>query len=228
MKKFILFSIVTLGLVLAPSLVLAQGTQQQDRVQDPATHASNLPSPTGSQVKNQNQVSTQNMGEESNLMVSTSEQEGTASRSGLGLANKNAVAVEHMSIVAQKVQELLQVRTAGGIGDQVRTIAQEQNQIQDQIRLQLDKISAKGSLAKALFGPDYQALKSLEQQMEQNELKIEKLQELKLELVNAGDQTAVQETIDALIQENTSLEEILSLEGNVKSVFGWLVRLFAR
>lgn len=228
MKKIILLSVITLGLVMAPSLVFAQGTQQQDRVQDPATHASSVPSPTGSQVKNQNQVSTQNMGEESNLMVSTSEQEGTTSGRGTGLANKNAVAVEHMSIVAQKVQELLQVRTTGGVGDQVRIIAQEQNKSQDQIQLQLDKIGVKGSLAKALFGPDYKALESLEQQMEQNQLRIEKLQELKLEFTNTGDQTAVQETIDALIQENTSLQEILSFEGGTKSLFGWLVRLFVK
>jgi hypothetical protein len=168
------------------------------------------------------------MGEEQNLQVSTSEQEGTDSGNGVGLENKSSIAVEHMSTVAQKVQELLQVRTIGGIGDQVRAIAQEQNQAQDRIQLQLDKVNAKGNLAKTLFGPDYKALIALEQQMEQNRLRIEQLQKLMLDVSNTGDKTAIQSTIDALIQENTSLQDIISLENGTRSLFGWLVKLFVK
>lgn len=183
-------------------------------------------SPTGSPVKNQNQVSTQNMGEDTNLQVRTEEQESTEAGNGVGLENKNPNAVEHMSIVAQKVQELLQVRTKGGIGDQVREIARTQNQAQDQIQIHLDEIEAKGNLVKSLFGPDYKAIKNLEQLLEQNQLRIQSLQQLMVQVTNEADKTTIQETIEALTQENTSLQEIISAEEEIKSLFGWLVKLF--
>lgn len=189
---------------------------------------SSIASPTGNQVKNQNQVSTQNMGEEQNLQVSTSEQEGTESGNGVGLENKNPNAVEHMSIVAQKAQELLQVRTSGGIGDQVREIARVQNQAQDQIQIHLGEIEAKGNLAKSLFGPDYKAIKNLEQLIEQNQLRIQSLQQLMTQVANEADETAIQEAIEALTQENTSLQEIVNSEEEIKSLFGWLIKLFVK
>jgi putative cell wall-binding protein len=185
-------------------------------------------SPSGIQIKNQNQVNTQNMGEEQNLEVSTQEQEGTKSGNGVGLENKNPNAVEHMSIVAKSVQELLQVRTKGGIGDQVREIAREQNQAQDQIQIRLGEIEAKGNLVKFLFGPDYKAIKSLKQLLEQNLLRVESLEQLMTQVTNEADQTVIQETITALTQENTSLQEAISAQEDAKSLFGWLAKLFVK
>ncbi len=181
-------------------------------------------SPTGNQT--QNQVSTQNMGEDTNLQVRTEEQESTGAGNGTGLENKNPNAVEHMSIVAQRVQELLQVKTKGGIGDQVRIIAQDQNQAQDQIQARLDKIEAKGNLVKSLFGSDYKAIKDLKQLLEQNQLRIQELQQLMNQVTNEADEATIQETIEALTQENISLQEIISSEESMKSLFGWLVKLF--
>lgn len=185
-------------------------------------------SPIGTQIQNQNQVGTQNMGEESNLRVSISEQEGTKSGNGVGLENKNPNAVEHMSIVAQKVQELLQIRTKGGIGDQVREIAREQNQAQDQIQVHLGEVEAKGNLVKFLFGPDYKAIKNLKQLLEQNQLRIQSLQQLMTQVTNEADETSVQETIEALTLENTSLQEVISAQEEIKSLFGWLAKLFVK
>lgn len=185
------------------------------------------PSPTGNRTLNQNQVTTQNQGEETNLQVSTQEQESSEEGTGVGLENKNPNAVEHMSIVAQKVQELLQVKTSGGIGDRVRLIARTQNQAQDQIQEQLNEIESKSKLAKSLFGPDYKSLKNLQQQVEQNQLRIQELQQLMTQLSNQGDKTAIQETIQALTQENVSLQEIIASEEQIRSLFGWLVKLFA-
>ena len=49
MKKLILASLIVLLLMFVPSLVLAQGIQQQKRVQDPSTHLSGSPIPQGNQ-----------------------------------------------------------------------------------------------------------------------------------------------------------------------------------
>ena len=163
------------------------------------------PSPTGYQVKNQ--VSTQNQGEASQLRVNTQEQMGT---------------------VAAQVQGLLEVRTTGGIGEQVRQIAQEQNQAQDQLQTELGKVESRKGFLKSLIGPDYQALKNMQKQMEQNQLRIQKLEQLQNQLTNQGDITMVQATIQALTEQSTTLQDRINLEERSGGMFGWLFKLFVR
>ena len=194
------------------------GTAQQTQVKT---------TPTISPVKNQNQVKTQNQGEDSQLQVTTQEQENLGTGQGDSSQNRSQTAVQHMSIVAQKVQELFQLKTTGGIGDQVRQVARDQNQAQTQIQTQLNKIDSKGQLAKFLTGTDYEAVKNLRNQLAQNQLRIRLLEQLKNQLTNVGDQTMIQETIQALIQENTSLQDKIVSEEEMKSLFGWLFKLFA-
>lgn len=193
------------------------GTQQQ-------LHTAS-PSPIG--VQNKNQVKTQNEGEDSQIRVTTKEQENLGDEQEVG-SKSGGLGSEHMSEVAKQVQALLQVRTTGGIGQQVKVIAQAQNQAQTQIQAQLDKLESKGKLARFLTGTDYQAVKSLQQQIEANQLRIQELTTLSTQLTNQSDITAVQSTIQALIQENTSLQDKIAAELQTRSLFGWLVRLFAQ
>ncbi len=181
-----------------------------------------------SSVQNRNQVMTQNEGEESGLQVETAEKEGTESGRGEGFLKRSPVALEHMSAVALKVQELLQLRTEGGIGDQVRQIARDQIQSQIQIQEQVDKVDSRGKLVKLLLGPDYKALKNINQLMEQNRQRIQLLQELQNQLVSQVDKINIEETIQALIQENTSLQEAISAEEKTKSLLGWFLKLFVK
>lgn len=186
------------------------------------------PSPTGNQVKNQNQVNTQNQGEDSQLQVNTQEEESLGEGQGEGLQTRNQNAIENMSEVAKQVQEMLQVRTTGGIGEQVRLIAQEQNQAQTQISNQINKLNSKGKFVRFLTGTNYGAIKNLKRQLEQNQLRIEQLQELQNQLSNQGDITIVQETIQALIRENTSLQEVIVAKEKTFGLFGWLFKLFVK
>jgi len=185
------------------------------------------PSPTGNQVQNQNQVKTQNQGEDSQLQVETQEQENPEDGSESDSQNRNQNVVQNMSEVATQVQQLLQLRTTGGIGEQVRTIAQAQNQAQTQIQEQINKLDSKSKLAKLLTGTDYGAVKNLKTQLEQNQLRIQQLTQLQNQLTNQADKTAVQETIQALIQENTSLQDRISVEEQTRGLFGWLFKLFS-
>lgn len=162
-------------------------------------------SPTGYQV--QNRVTTQNQGLDTQLKIATQ---------------------EYMGTVAAQVQQLLEVRTTGGIGEQVRQIAQEQEKTQNQLQEQLTKLDNRKGLLRSLIGPDYQALKTMQQQMEQNQLRIAELEQLKNQLANWGDITMVQETIEALMQQYTTLQERVSLEEQTGSMFGWLFKLFAK
>ncbi len=177
---------------------IGQQDQQQDRVQDPTTRASISPSPTGNQVQNQNQIKIQNQGEETQLQVAIFEME-----------------------------QLMNMDVAGQIlGNQIKTIAQEQVQAQTETQNQLKKLESKSGFMKMLFGPDYGAIKNLEQQMEQNRLRIQQLTELQNQVVNQADEIQLEEAIKALTDQNTSLEEQINTEEQIGSIFGWLVRLF--
>jgi len=182
---------------------------------------------TGNQVQNQNEVQTQNQGEDSQIQTNTQEQElQVTSKSA---APRSETAKENMSVVSQKVEELLTTQAEkGGIGEQVRQIAQEQNQAQAQIQEQLNKLETKGKLARLLTGTDYNAVKNLKAQLVQNQLRIQQLEQLQNQLFNQGDITMVQETIQALIQQNTSLQEKITAEEQIKSMFGWLFKLFTK
>ena len=87
-------------------------------------------------------------------------------------------------------------------------------------------IDAKSGFSKFLTGTDYKAVKALNGQVEQNQIRINQLMQLKTQVYNAGNQTKIQEAVEALIQENTALEEKVVTERKGFSLFGWLMRLF--
>jgi len=179
------------------------------------------------QAQVQNQVQTQNQGEEQQVQVQNQEQENLGDGQEDGLQNRNQNAIQNMSEVAKQVQQLLQIRTTGGIGEQVRQIAQEQNQAQIQIQEQLNKLESKNGLARFFSGTDYGAVKNLRAQLVQNQARIKQLEQLQNQLSNQEDITMVQATVQALIQENTSLQERITTEEQTRSIFGWLFKLFA-
>ena len=186
--------------MLVPALVSAQGAQQQNKAQDPVTQAEGSPAPQGEQVQNQNQAKTQNQAEETQLMVAT----------------------QHM----EQLMEMEGLKEE--VGNKVRTLAQEQVQAQTLTQTQLNKLESKSSLMKKLFGPDYGAIKNLKHQMEQNRLRIQQLEQLQNQVANQADETQLQEAVQALVEQNTNLEEQIQAEEQIGSLFGWLVRLFYR
>jgi len=220
MKKLLFIA----SIILALGLVFPTFAANNNGVGAQTGQLNATASPTGNQVQNKNQVSTQNQGEDSQLQVSNQEQESL----GEGLQIRNRKTIQNMSEVAKQVQQLLKVRTSGGIGDQVREIAQNQDQTQTLIQEQLDKLESKTKLTKFLTGTNLGAIKNLKQQLEQNQLRIELLTELQSQISNQSDITMIKATIEALIQENTSLQEIITAEWQIKSMFGWLFRLFSR
>lgn len=188
-------------------------------------------SPSQPSVQVQNQVKTQNQGEDSQLMVETKE-ETSLNKAGDGVKNESPrsdVAKERMSNVAIQVEELLTNKTMkGGVGEQVRQIASEQKQAQEQVKSDSDTIGSRKGLIKSLIGPDYKSLKKLENQVEANQLRIEKLTELKTQLTNKSDIAMIEATIQALTEQNTQLQKTATDEMQSKSMFGWLFKYFIK
>jgi hypothetical protein len=144
------------------------------------------------------------------------------------LLNRNQNLLNKGSEVAGKVQQILQNNPSGGIGQQVREVARAQNQLHTQVQTQLDKLNSKSKLAKLLLGTDYQAVKVLKTQIEQNQLKIKQLEELKNQLHDSEEIAVVDNVIANLTQENTFINEKITAEEKTKSLLGWFVKLFNR
>ena len=178
--------------------------------------------PMGKNIENK--VQTQNQGEESQLQVQTEEKLGTEMTTNMGTRSEKAM--ENMSEVAKQVQGMLEIRTTGGIGDQVRIVAKEQNQAQEKIQEHVMKMESKSEVLKKLFGPDYKSLASLNELIAENTVRIEQLQELLTQVQNYADRTQIEATIQSIVSQNTALNNLIQEEAQTRSMFGWLLRMF--
>ena len=211
MKKYF---VLTFLFLLAVSPALAKGSTTTGS--QPVTGTQKIVSPTGSAFKNQNQVQTQNQGEDQQLSVKTQESE-----------QLNQEVNDSFTSVSDQVHQLIDtVGAKGGIGQQVKIIAQSQVKLQDEIKSNFESLNSRGALTKLLVGSDKKAIQSLEQKMEQNRLMIQQLEQLKLQTKNTGDLQQLQETIDLMTYQNTSLQNKIDKEGKINGMFGWLLNLF--
>ena len=216
-RKSFTILIVALALLVLPAAIFAQNQiQNQNSVQ----------------VQKQTEKSIDIQQEKGNVVAT---QEGKVdirvpSEGEAKLINlRNAVAREHMSVVAQKVEQLLSNREEkGGIGQQVREIAQQQKQVQEEVRQQLEKIEARQGFLKKLIGPNFKAIRNVRQHLEQNQLRVERLEQLRNQLSIQTDEDNVDQAIQALKEQGEVLQEQITAEEHIKSAFGWLFRLFNR
>jgi len=242
MKKIISgILVLTLLLITIPVYAAnngsgAQGTGSQQGTTTQTQQRLVSPSPTGNTIQNQNQVKTQNEGEVSEIRTNTQEQESQGNdqkTQDQGMQKEtlpqSETAEEDMNNVTTKIEELLTTETArGGIGEQVRLVTQEQKTAQEQMQGDLKKVDSRKGLLKSIIGPDFQALKNVQKIMEQNQLRIQQLAQLKNQLTIQGEITQVQEMIQALTNQNTALQYRINFEEQSKSLFGWLLKLFAK
>lgn len=152
-----------------------------------------------------------------------------ATGAAIRMNQRSEEAIQHMSQVATQVQMLLENKgLKGGIGDQVRVIAQEQVKVQSEIKNQLEKVDSRSDLVKSLIGPDFKAMTSIQELIASNSARLAELEQLKTELTSDTDIQSVEETIAALTDQNTALQDRLNLENSSRSLFGWLFRLFSK
>lgn len=142
-----------------------------------------------------------------------------------GEINKEA----HRSVVSNFVQNLLNVADReGGIGEQVRVIAQEQNQSASTTIQAMEKIQIRSKVKTFFIGSDYKNLGELRSEMVQTENRLEQLNKLIETTQNAGDKTELQNQIKLLEQEQIKIESFINANESKFSLFGWLVKFFAK
>jgi len=130
--------------------------------------------------------------------------------------NQNKVRLTVQSLLA--AEELM-----GGVGTQISQIAEEINtSVQATIRAE-ERIQSRNSFLRFFVGGDEEAAQEIEQQVIQNQERIQQLQQL----VEGGDcddgvRAMLQEQLQNVEQEQTRLQQLALNELNDKGLFGWL------
>lgn len=175
--------------------------------------------------QNQNQNQNQNQGKDVQNQEQENEQE--------GIENETKASVQvngelHRSTVSDFVQGLLKVasRSEGGIGEQVRVIAQEQNQNKERVADQIEAIERRNKFKTFLIGTDYKNVGALRSEMVQTRNRLEELNRLIEQATNDADKTELQNQIQTMEEEQTKIETLLKKAEGKFSLLGWLVKLF--
>lgn len=136
-------------------------------------------------------------------------------------------AEQHRNTVTDFVQNLLQTADKDeGIGQQVRTIAQQQNQSASTTIQAMEKVQTRSKIKTFLFGSDYKNLGTLRSETVQTRNRLEQLNKVMENVQNEGDKTELQNQIQTLEQEQTKIENFIKAQESTFSLFGWLVKLF--
>lgn len=133
----------------------------------------------------------------------------------------------HRSAVANFVQTLLKTAstTKGGIGEQVRIIAREQNEASTTTEEALKKIQTRSKIKTFLIGSDYKNLGTLRSFMVQTRNRLDQLNRV---MGKATTTPEIQTQIQALEQEQTKIESFIKTQESKFSLFGWLRKMFIK
>ncbi|MEO7596971.1 MAG: hypothetical protein ABIS26_01025, partial [Candidatus Paceibacterota bacterium] len=144
--------------------------------------------------------------------------------------NKNSQVngASHRSAVATFVQNLLDVadREKGGIGEQVKAIAQQQNDSKDNVANEIDKIKKRSGFKTFLFGTDYKNIGQLRSAMVTTGNQIDQLKKLLDKTTDPTNKTTLQSEIDALTLEQQKINDFVKTNESKFSLLGWFVKLF--
>ena len=173
------------------------------------------------EIQNLNQI--RNQGEED--QIKNKEQEETRDND----SDDSMVAEQRRSQVANAVQEMLKVADRnGGIGQQVKVIAQNQNQNQEKIEESLKKAQERSAFAKFFVGPNYGEINNAKKLLEQNREQIKELNQVKSQLVYQGDQQAIAQQIQTLEKAALEIENSLGVSEKGFSMLGWMFKMFSK
>ena len=205
----------------------AKGNQSQQQIQttnqgedNQVQTQNNEPGQNGNAVVNQVQSQGQN--------TPVTGQQNQEQNQGQNKGQQGEInAEQHRSSVANFVQSLLQVADReGGIGEQVRTIAQQQNQSVDITVQAMEMVQKRSRVKTFFFGSDYKNLGALRSEIVQTQNRAKQLNGLIENVQNVGDKTELQSQVQIIEQEQARIENFIKDQEGKFSLFGWFVKLF--
>lgn len=138
-------------------------------------------------------------------------------------------AIQRRSQVSSAVQEMLKVaERSGGIGEQVRAMAQNQEKNQEKLEASLERIQNRNKLVRFIFGPDNQNIKNARKLLQDNKNELTRLENIRSQFIDVVDQEKVQEQIEKIKEASNQIERDLDKSEKVFSLFGWVKNIFSK
>jgi len=136
----------------------------------------------------------------------------------------------HKSVVANFVQELLGVadREDGRIGQQIREIAQGQNDTKEKVAEAIDTIKNQSIIKTFLVGPDHKSSLRLKAGISVVENQLVELNNLLDESILEESKTEIQNQIETMEQEKETINSFLEASNRQFNLFGWFIKLFVK
>lgn len=236
MKKSLLAALLLmLGLTFQAQAASTNSNQGSDKASTTQavdkTTATAQGNQAGTAVQTTEQNKVMNQGEDTQIQTQTQTQtQNEVKTKDNAKENKGKFnADSHRSAVANFVQSLLAVADReGGIGQEVRVIAQQQNAIKDRSADLISAVENRNAVKTFLIGTSYSNLGELRSQMVQTRNQIEQLKQLAEKAETEGDKIELQNQIQVLEQEQTNSNNFITQNENKFSLFGWAVKLFRK
>jgi hypothetical protein len=141
--------------------------------------------------------------------------------------DSSGMSEEHRSEVAKAVQALLLVSDrAGGIGEEIKEVAQEQKSAHNDVSDAISRVEKRNGFITFLFGTDYRNLGKLRSALVTSENGIERLTRAKEKTSDASVRAELDAQISVLQVENGKASAFIEEQEGKMSLFGWLFRLF--
>lgn len=239
MKKIIF--VLLLAVILFPVSVFAK---QQQRAHDMGTGITNseirevvVPIQQDRVLQNKNQVVNQKSSQKQKRVGDGSAEPMLVNEQLLDskkqVKNQNRANAEigeaRRSRVAQAVQEMLKVATRNkGVGQQIRTVAQNQNKDIEETEEALQKAKKRRGFARFFIGPNYREIKTAKEKLKNHAQHLEELKVLKESLTSSDDKNLLDEQIQVMEEIKTELETDIKQNTRGFSLFGWLNKILIK
>jgi hypothetical protein len=195
----------------------------------------------GKTVSDEVEISVSNSKEDVNEEEDLLEGKGNPNKSGnVGEENKvkkqemageeaqkgpSEMALQRRSEVANRVHELLELADrVGGIGEQVRAFAQDQNEKIEKIEEAVSSVESRSSFAKFLVGVKNDKVKEVKDLLSENKQKLETLKDLKAEIKEATDLETFEKAVSQIEEYIKEVGDKVEEEARGFSLFGWLFK----
>lgn len=133
----------------------------------------------------------------------------------------------HRSEVAKFVQTLLSSSTRiGGIGEQVRLIAQEQASSTEKTVMAIERVEQRSKLKTFIIGADYENLGAIRSELVTTQNRIQRLGAEAERMASSTEKNMLIQEIVALGEEQLKIETFVKDNENVFSLFGWVRKIF--
>ena len=145
-----------------------------------------------------------------------------------GLSNIQQKVYQNQNKVREAVHALLSLEDlASGIGSQVSDIARGFNNSVQATIIAEEKIQKRSAFVRFFIGGEKNATEDMEQELNQNQQRIQELKQLREESVGGEEVKAMmQEQIQKMEQEQVRLQQLADRENSANGVFGWVRNLF--